>query len=92
MPLTSSLYVPGTLSPTAPLLVDVGTGFFIEKNGAEAIDFYNRKVEELGGNLKELEAVIQVKGRTVRIVEDGELALSGLRASLVGLVRCGTLC
>lgn len=31
VPLTPSLYVPGQLASTAVVLVDVGTGFFVEK-------------------------------------------------------------
>jgi Prefoldin subunit len=31
MPLTSSLYVHGTLTNTAEVLVDIGTGYFVEK-------------------------------------------------------------
>ena len=33
MPLTSSLYVPGTLADTENVIVDVGTGFYVEKVG-----------------------------------------------------------
>lgn len=31
VPLTTSLYVPGTLADTKNVIVDVGTGFYIEK-------------------------------------------------------------
>jgi len=31
VPLTPSLYVPGTLASVESVLVDVGTGFFVEK-------------------------------------------------------------
>lgn len=31
VPLTSSLYVPGTLADTSNVIVDVGTGFYVEK-------------------------------------------------------------
>lgn len=33
VPLTSSLYVPGTLADTDNVIVDVGTGFYVEKVG-----------------------------------------------------------
>ncbi len=35
IPLTSSLYVPGTLADTEKVIVDVGTGFYVEKVGIE---------------------------------------------------------
>lgn len=31
MPLTTSLYVPGTLADPDNVIVDVGTGFYVEK-------------------------------------------------------------
>lgn len=31
VPLTTSLYVPGTLAETNNVIVDVGTGFYVEK-------------------------------------------------------------
>lgn len=34
MPLTASLYVPGKLDDAEKVLVDVGTGYFIEVSGA----------------------------------------------------------
>ena len=34
VPLTASLYVPGTLADTDNVIVDVGTGFYVEKVGS----------------------------------------------------------
>ncbi|KAI9655353.1 MAG: subunit of tubulin prefoldin [Bathelium mastoideum] len=70
VPLTPSLYVPATLSSVRTVLVDVGTGFFVEKIPEDAIKFYDEKVEELEKNLKELEKVVQTRGRSVAVVED----------------------
>jgi prefoldin alpha subunit len=70
VPLTSSLYVPGKLTDHEHVLVDVGTGFFVEKGIAEAKDFYERKVKDLGESLKDLEGVVEGKARNVRLVEE----------------------
>ncbi len=35
VPLTSSLYVPGTLADADNVIVDVGTGFYVEKVGGD---------------------------------------------------------
>jgi len=70
VPLTSSLYVPGKLASSTHVLVDVGTGFFIEKSTKDADDFYKRKVKDLGESLKDLEQVIQGKANNVRVVEE----------------------
>ncbi|KAG6997828.1 hypothetical protein G7Y79_00037g073460 [Physcia stellaris] len=93
VPLTPSLYVPGTLASTETVLVDVGTGFYVEKvclapfssfpfptppyanprnqTPPAARQFYVSKVEELGKNLGELEAIVQQKNGNLRVVEDG---------------------
>ena len=34
--------------------------------------FYNHKVEELGSNLKDLEAIVQGKSNNLRVVEEGK--------------------
>ncbi|MCJ1373144.1 subunit of tubulin prefoldin [Loxospora ochrophaea] len=70
VPLTTSLYVPGTLSDSRRVIVDVGTGFFVEKEVKDAEEFYNIKVRDLGGNLKDLEGIVQGKSNNLRVVED----------------------
>jgi prefoldin alpha subunit len=69
VPLTSSLYVPGKLADAENVIVDVGTGFFVEKKVEEARAFYEGKVRELGSNLTELEKILQNKTEMVRAVE-----------------------
>ncbi|EQC38052.1 prefoldin, alpha subunit [Saprolegnia diclina VS20] len=80
VPLTSSMFVPGKLSNVKSVLVDVGTGYFVEKNVDDAKSFMDRKVAFLQQNtdsLKEvieakrtnLEAVIQVMQLKIRIGE-----------------------
>ncbi|KAI9735283.1 MAG: subunit of tubulin prefoldin [Cirrosporium novae-zelandiae] len=70
VPLTTSLYVPGRLADREKVVVDVGTGFFVEKSTKDAITFYEGKIEELGRNLGDLEKIIQGKSQSMRVVED----------------------
>jgi len=70
VPLTSSLYVPGTLSDTEHVLVDVGTGFYVEKSCDDAVRFYEARVKELTGNIKSLEDVVVNKQGNLRILEE----------------------
>lgn len=70
VPLTASLYVPGKLADREKVIVDIGTGFYVEKTTKDAIKFYNGKVDDLGKNLGELEKVIGGKSENVRMVED----------------------
>lgn len=71
VPLTSSLYVPGKLANADTVIVDVGTGFFVEKGVTDAKDFYDRKIASLDSNLKDLEKVINGKGQNLAVIEDG---------------------
>ncbi|KAG6122490.1 hypothetical protein E4U13_002110 [Claviceps humidiphila] len=70
VPLTNSLYVKGEISNNETVLVDVGTGFLIEKKLKAARDFYEDKSNGLASNLKELEAIVQRKQANVRAVEE----------------------
>ncbi|EXJ94491.1 prefoldin, alpha subunit [Capronia coronata CBS 617.96] len=77
IPLTTSLYVPGTLATPADssdksssVLVDVGTGFFVEKTPEDGIKFYTGKVDELTKNLLEIEKAVGGKNENLRVIED----------------------
>ncbi|URD95042.1 Eukaryotic rRNA processing protein EBP2 [Musa troglodytarum] len=54
VPLTASLYVPGKLDDAEKVLVDVGTGYFIEKTMVEGKDYCERKLSLLKSNHDEL--------------------------------------
>ncbi|VTT66892.1 unnamed protein product [Fusarium fujikuroi] len=70
VPLTNSLYVRGELTDADTVLVDVGTGFLVEKKLKSAEKFYESKVEELGNNLKDLEVIVQRKQTNARTIEE----------------------
>ena len=53
VPLTGSMYVPGTLVDPNKVIVDVGTGYYVEKDVAAAKDYFNRKVRKGKGQDKD---------------------------------------
>ncbi|KAF4355588.1 hypothetical protein CsatB_026602 [Cannabis sativa] len=61
VPLTASLYVAGTLDDADNVLVDVGTGYFIEKTMAEGKDYCERKINLLKSNFDQLLEVASKK-------------------------------
>jgi prefoldin alpha subunit len=61
VPLTNSLYVPGKLSDTDNVIVDVGTGYYIKKTRAQALKHYEAKVDYIRTNLETLQDTIQKK-------------------------------
>ncbi|KAK0498016.1 Prefoldin subunit-domain-containing protein [Armillaria luteobubalina] len=61
VPLTNSLYVPGKICDTENVIVDVGTGYYVQKSRVEAVKHYSDKVEFLNNNLVVLEDTISKK-------------------------------
>ncbi|KAJ5893996.1 hypothetical protein N7495_005687 [Penicillium taxi] len=70
VPLTSSLYVKGRLADREKVLVDVGTGFYVEKTPAKAAEFYEDKAKGLESNLQEVEKIVQGKSSQLRVTEE----------------------
>ena len=103
IPLTESLYVPGTLAnpsqssssssgkAQATVLVDVGTGFYVTKTTDDAITFYTGKVAELAKNLANIEKVLAGKNENLRIVEEGKLWPTSLGISYMVVVWRGLI-
>jgi len=61
------------------VVVDVGTGFYVEKSKDDAKDFYERKVAGLGENLGRLEGVVRAKEDGLRSVEEGKFCLLSIQ-------------
>lgn len=58
VPLTQSLYVPGKMGSVDTVLMDVGTGYFLERSPEDGVDYCKRKVMLIRENMeKVLEAV-----------------------------------
>ncbi|XP_033098037.1 prefoldin subunit 5-like [Anneissia japonica] len=45
VPLTSSLYVPGQLSDVKTVLIDIGTGYYVEKSVEKSKEYFKRKID-----------------------------------------------
>ncbi|XP_022141646.1 probable prefoldin subunit 5 [Momordica charantia] len=72
VPLTASLYVAGRLDDANKVLVDVGTGYFVEKTMAEGKDYCDRKIKLLKSNYDQL---VEVATRKKIIAEEAAAAL-----------------
>ena len=67
--MTSSLYVSGTLGDSDKVMVDIGTGYYVEKKAEGGIDYCKRKVKLLSESLASLAEIIQQKRRQVQQVQ-----------------------
>ncbi|XP_039188659.1 prefoldin subunit 5 [Crotalus tigris] len=61
VPLSSSMYVPGKLSDVSHVLLDVGTGYYVEKKVDEARDFFKRKIDFLTKQIEKIQPALQEK-------------------------------
>uniref|UniRef100_UPI00358F0B62 prefoldin subunit 5 n=1 Tax=Myxine glutinosa TaxID=7769 RepID=UPI00358F0B62 len=61
VPLTSSMYVPGQLSNVNHVIVDIGTGYYVQKTVEEAVAYFQRKVEFIGEQKDKVQPMLQEK-------------------------------
>jgi prefoldin alpha subunit len=55
IPLTSSMYVPGKVKDTENVIVDIGTGYYVEKDLESAKDYFKRKVEFVSEQIEKID-------------------------------------
>lgn len=64
VPLTSSMYVPGKLSNIKSVLLDVGTGYFVDKSIEDSKTFLDGKLEMLAKNVEKVKLYNNTKKTT----------------------------
>mmetsp|Transcript_5712 Transcript_5712/g.5669 ORF Transcript_5712/g.5669 Transcript_5712/m.5669 type:complete len:154 (-) Transcript_5712:112-573(-) len=68
VPLTSSLYLPGKISKKDEYLVDIGTGYFVNKLAKETKSVYESKIEKLNGDSKKLKEILVQKNEILNSI------------------------
>lgn len=68
VPLSPSLYAMGEMEETEKVIVDIGTGYYVEKSVADAKVFVERKKEYLKKQITDLEAQLDTQTRNVEQV------------------------
>ncbi|EGR28931.1 prefoldin subunit 5, putative [Ichthyophthirius multifiliis] len=61
VPISSSLYVPGSLQNDGKVIIDYGTGYYVERNLVQAHQFCNRKLEMIRDSQEKLTTLISQK-------------------------------
>jgi len=74
IPLTESLYVPGMIREPSKVMLELGTGFYVEKNVKQANAFLERKLKLVDVNS---ENVMEAIGASRRNVESINIAMQG---------------
>ncbi|XP_040205493.1 prefoldin subunit 5-like [Rana temporaria] len=85
VPLTSSMYVPGTLSNVSDVLVDVGTGYYVENTAEDAKAFFKRKIDFLTKQIEKIQPALQEKhGMKQAVIEMMSIKIQQLNAAQAG--------
>lgn len=70
VPLTASLYVPGQIKDNDTFLVDIGTGYYVEKNTQESLKFFGGRLTKLSDDSTKLSTLIKEKVTLVRRIDE----------------------
>jgi prefoldin alpha subunit len=57
--LTESVYVPGVIREPTKFLVEIGTGFYVEKSNKDTTSFLERKLKLVDVNSENITTVVQ---------------------------------
>lgn len=61
VPLTGSLYVPGKLVKKDRVMVDIGTGYYVQKSLDDAKKYFDKKISFLTKQMEQLQPILQQK-------------------------------
>eukprot|EP00979_Chaetoceros_neogracilis_P018516 scaffold10730_cov236-Chaetoceros_neogracile.AAC.1 len=70
IPLTESLYVPGKIKDPSRVMVELGTGFYVEKNVKQAQELLDRKIKLVDVNSENIMEAIAATRRNVESIND----------------------
>merc|ERR1719239_450685 len=70
VPLTSCMYVPGRIKNANKFLLNMGTGYYIEKDGNGAAKFFERKVKHVTEQIEKVQGFASEKTKLNEIVMD----------------------
>ena len=76
VPLTSSMHVSGNLTRPDRVLLDVGTGYFVDVSAERGAEYCRRKIEYVRGKLDEIGVVMGSRRAAVGQIQ-GLLARKG---------------
>ncbi|QEU60743.1 Gim5 [Kluyveromyces lactis] len=70
VPLSGSLYVSGKIQDNKKFMVDVGTGYYVDKSAEDAIQFYQKKVDKLNKESLQIQEIIKEKNQSSLAIEN----------------------
>jgi prefoldin alpha subunit len=68
VPLTESVYVPGRIKDPNRLLIELGTGYYVEMNGKDTLAYLDRKMRLVEVNSENITTVIHGTRRNIEAI------------------------
>ncbi|VDI28249.1 prefoldin subunit 5-like isoform X1 [Mytilus edulis] len=68
VPLTGSIYVPGQLSDVQNVMVDIGTGYYVDMDVKKGKEHFKRKIEYITKQIEKVQPLLQEKYRMKQVV------------------------
>lgn len=70
VPLSASLYVKGRVVENDKYMIDIGTGYYVEKTSDEAIEFYSKRIDKLDTESVQIQKIIAEKSESSIVIEN----------------------
>lgn len=61
IPLSDSMYVPGKVQDVDKVIVDVGTGYYVELGIPAAVDYFKRKIKFVATQIEKVQQIAKEK-------------------------------
>merc|ERR1711894_831584 len=61
VPLTSSMYTTGKIGDVGSVIVDIGTGYYVERTVDQAREYFSRKVDYLTKQMEKVQPILAEK-------------------------------
>jgi prefoldin alpha subunit len=87
VPLNGSLYVPGTIASSDRVIVELGTGYFCEKNVPDAKDLIDRKMILVDKSIESIESIGNKKRKNLEQIMQVSQQSSKMCVFLMNLLK-----
>lgn len=68
--ITNSMFIPVTLKSNDRITTDIGTGFMVERDGPDAQQYFQRKIDTIVDNIKKVEGALLNKQNALKFLNE----------------------
>lgn len=82
VPLTGSMYVKGVINNIDKFIIDIGTGYYVEKDITTSKDYFKRKVDYVQEQMDKIDTLGRQKSKVLNAVIDViEMKVAAIQAA-----------